>query len=1347
MNSYNTKLSTRLCTILVILSMLTLQLNAAVKFWDLNGTTPGASTTPTGTWNTSTANWTTDATGSSATTAFAAGDSAIFSAGSDATGNYTVTVSGSPNPTAITNKNGKVLLAGSQVNMVPAAGAATVTVQTGATFSVGSSTAFAIATNVGATIVLDGGTWDNRLTGNAGNFFGTSANSTFLITVTTNNGILRFDTDPVLWGTNLLVILQTGNGTSPGMIISGPGGVTKTGRGVIAVATACTYQGPTIINDGEVRIRTTSNRLPTATDTTVNSPGILNLNGVGQQIGSLAGNGSVGLGAAVLVIGGTNSTIFSGAISNIANAGAGAVTTSSGNGVTKQGTGVLTLSGPNAYNGVLTLSAGGINVTPTGALCDPVADVIVNGGTLSLTNTAQGVENFGGTGGTVILNAGHTLTINAVNGNASRPTTFSGAIVGPGSIVKNGGLTESLLGANTYTGSTTINDGKLITSTASTGGGDYITSEGTTLGVKSTGAGNSLAMSSLGFGNGAMEFDFAGFAPTVAIANVTTLGINGSVSVHAKGFNTTGGPFTLIQYVGTRTGVGAFVPGALPPHTSGTFLDDIANSKVMLTITNADTLVWVSDASGVWDVNNGGNQIWKLNPANTASEYQENAMQGDTVRFDDTKTGTATVSVPGTVLPYKVTVDNSATNYSFSGGGKISGITSLTKSGTGLLLIETTNDYSGGTTLNAGTIATTNNSPLGTGKLTINGGAIRADTSARTISTPVDLSGNVTLGDAVNNGDLTFATGAWNITGSSRQINVDTINATISGVISGNGIIKNGGGTLSLTAANTFSGGVALNSGTLRVNNNASVPANSAVTLADGVTIATTAGTARTVTGAFTANGNFTIGQAAGGTAALTLAGGVNLGGATRTITTPNATDTISGVVTNGGLTKAGSGTLILTSPANTYSGDTTINAGTISVDADATVGGGTLIFNGGDLNVTADRAANVLSNAISIQSNAEVTTTSAATSVNCRFTSSSITAAAGRTLTLRNDGADGAADTFDVIFSGGGLSYGEAIVIDNGAVGKTRLNLFNTNTDPAQTFSGVISGSGAVNRSASVAGTGGTTTFTAANTYSGGTTVNRGLLQVNNTTGSGTGSGAVTVASGGALGGTGSISGAVTVNAGASIGAGASAGILTLTGGLNLSAGGTNIWELAANSTSGAGVNFDQISMTGGNLALGGTSKLQLKFIGSATFPDATNAFWQTSHSWLVIAGSGAAANAGATTFSAVTGAEGGAGTFSTSADANGNVTLNFTPGVQAPAPTIDSAVLGVGTGNTLLSWSSVAGATYGVQYKTNLNQVGWLNLTNLTATGTSTTITDTTVPVPKERYYRVISPFPQAP
>src|SRR5438445_6873137 len=84
-------------------------------YWDINGTTAGAGTTPTGTWGTS-AFWNTLADGTGATGAWVSGDNAFFSAGSDASGAFTVAVSGAQTVAAWTINQGTITLSGSAVN-------------------------------------------------------------------------------------------------------------------------------------------------------------------------------------------------------------------------------------------------------------------------------------------------------------------------------------------------------------------------------------------------------------------------------------------------------------------------------------------------------------------------------------------------------------------------------------------------------------------------------------------------------------------------------------------------------------------------------------------------------------------------------------------------------------------------------------------------------------------------------------------------------------------------------------------------------------------------------------------------------------------------------------------------------------------------------------------------------------------------------------------------------------------------------------------------------------------------------------------------------------------------------
>ena len=84
------------------------------QYWDTDGTTPGAGgAAPSGAWNGSAANFSTDSTGSSATGATTGVlDDVVFAAGSDGTGSYTVTVSGTQTAHAVQFARGDVLLSG-----------------------------------------------------------------------------------------------------------------------------------------------------------------------------------------------------------------------------------------------------------------------------------------------------------------------------------------------------------------------------------------------------------------------------------------------------------------------------------------------------------------------------------------------------------------------------------------------------------------------------------------------------------------------------------------------------------------------------------------------------------------------------------------------------------------------------------------------------------------------------------------------------------------------------------------------------------------------------------------------------------------------------------------------------------------------------------------------------------------------------------------------------------------------------------------------------------------------------------------------------------------------------------
>lgn len=453
---------------------------------------------------------------------------------------------------------------------------------------------------------------------------------------------------------------------------------------------------------------------------------------------------------------------------------------------------------------------------------------------------------------------------------------------------------------------------------------------------------------------------------------------------------------------------------------------------------------------------------------------------------------------------------------------------------------------------------------------------------------------------------------------------------------------------------------------------------------------------------------------------------------------------TINGLINgSGGLMKVGAGALALTA-VNPYSGATTNASGVISINGTATFGDGTgwLVLSGGDLLCKNTRSGAPIANPILLAGSSTISGDGTLTN-SLRilpFSSSSLTTASG-TLTLRHSGTNAFAsnNVFRVRFMGGGLNFTRPITL--GFIGdlpatQTQLESYNDAGD--QTFTGNISGTGQFRRDATNVSTTARTILNGVNSYSGGTVIAAGTLLVNNPFGSGTGSGFVAVSNNGTLGGSGTIAGPVTC-AGL-ISAGQSAGTLTFDGGLDLSAGGTNVWELAALSEAGEGANFDQLVLTAGNLTLGGSAKLQLSFIGAATPPVTTNAFWQGIRLWKIISLTGAATNSGATRFPTIVNGTFAAGVFTNYADVNGNVWLKFIP-PNAYTPPVIEPLVSAGTTNTTISWSAVVGQTYEVRFKDDLDAGDWALLGSLIATNNPATLVDPSAHQP-QRFYRVVIP-----
>ncbi len=308
--------------------------------------------------------------------------------------------------------------------------------------------------------------------------------------------------------------------------MSGSGGLTKVGTGMLTLSGASTYSGATAVNAGTLQAGA-ANAFSASSAFTVAGGATLDLASFDQTIGSLAGGGSVTLGSATLTTGTDNtSTTFSGTMSGIG-------------GLTKVGAGTLTLSGANIYFGGTTINAGTLAVSADNNLGNGSGTLALGGGTL------QYLSGFT-SNRAVTLNAGGGIF--DTNGNNS---TLGGTLSGIGGLTKIGAGTLTLSGANSYFGGTTINAGTLAVS-----------------------ADNNLGNGSgaLAFGGGTLQY-LAGFTSTRAV----TLNSGGGI------FDTNGNNATL---GGTLSGI-----GGLTKIGAGTLTLSGTNTYSGTTTINAGTLI------------------------------------------------------------------------------------------------------------------------------------------------------------------------------------------------------------------------------------------------------------------------------------------------------------------------------------------------------------------------------------------------------------------------------------------------------------------------------------------------------------------------------------------------------------------------------------------------------------------------------------------------------------------------------------------------------------------------------------------------------------------------------------
>jgi autotransporter-associated beta strand protein len=707
-------------------------------------------------------------------------------------------------------------------------------------------------------------------------------------------------------------------------LMSGTGGVIINGPGTLALGTSPnSYSGPTIVNGGILQINSSSagNGFANNSVLTVNSGGELDLNtsdalgyavnlpvtnyGIIKKLASqsetmfrpiylsngslvttlanveqfesfggfirtlpnttnfVSGPGRFGLRTATCYIFVDTNSILTYSVTIDQN--------TAGAPLNKNGIGTLVLSGTNTFTGNTVVSNGTLLINGSGSL---------------------GSGNYSG----VISNYGTIAYSSSLN------QALSGQITGTGALIVNGPGAVALSGVNNFTGTTTVNGGRLVEYSTQPDTSPVVVNDAGTLTVVGAPTG-SFAPSTLTLGSS------AGATLQVALQNTTTaplaptnLVLKGANTVYLSG-NLAPGSYPVLNYASVSgSGTLNFI---LPNGVSGNVAFNSGNNTYTLTVSSVTATYWDSAVNGTWDINTTGN--W------SAPSSGNTYIDGSLVQFDDTHNTGAIFGITNlvtTLVSPSTTIINSTNNYSIS-NVIIGGSGGLIKNGAGNLTNFGSDIYTGPTVINQGQIiagaASVGGTPFGVNSTITLANSASAAINLNNFSTVV---GSIN-GGGTSGGNVAFGSGTLTVGG-------DNTSATYSGVISGSGgLALTAAGSLTLANTNTFTGGL-------------TVGAYNTLTLAGP-------------SGQLgSANGNY--------------AGAITLNG--QYLYNTPMTNTNSGAITGtGALTVNGPGSLVLANSGDTYTGQTTVNGGILVLQAttgsSGNIRGSTIVINpGGEMDI-----------------------------------------------------------------------------------------------------------------------------------------------------------------------------------------------------------------------------------------------------------------------------------------------------------------------------------------------------------------------------------------------------------
>ena len=1099
-------------------------------------------------------------------------------------------------------------------------------------------------------------------------------------------------------GGSVTLTLANDAATTESGSLTGAGSLVKSGSGNLTLSGVNSYTGSTTVNSGILTTGTgalgnsaivvnngatlSAADFGLAASLTVSGSGSATISNSGSY-GAVANAGSVAFtGSGTTTLGslsGAGQTRFSGsAILNGSGVSAGSVTATNSLKLNTLGGGFVSAAALE----IGTLNGGNAVATTSATLSTMTA------GSLTLNGAAA---NFSGSlnGGTISLSNAASLTVST--------GSFSGTLLGTGTLNKSGNtaftlntVPDNTVGIKLQAG--TLNAGNLLTGsrsitleantqlgvTLSTGtfSGTVTASDATSALRLSSSAPATLTLGSSAILSGSITLASAGVTLNLANAGVSTFAPNTSLTI------LNGGSLILGQSTTQEVDISSLnlVSGSLYLSGNGKIYYDnkpsfLTDSNLLVSGTNVvlsgsasfDTLTQGgSVGNGTYQFYAGRVQLTggtavsatllKLDPKTATTTirlasgtFSQAILAGSTsgqgvvsvegqvyagsyansagVTTILTNAGsllTGTSSATPTAIANSGTLKISVTDVSKTVANVISGNGTLEKLDAGTLVLSGVNTYSGTSTLSAGVLKLGNAAALGTGSIAFSGGILNFGTVTADLSSRFgSVSGSNSVAVDTNGNDEMFG-------------------SSISG---SGGLRKLGSGSLLLTAANTFTGGVGVEGGILILASAGSLSAGS-VTISAGAGLLFARNDATSYSGSLLGAGS--LAQAGAGALTLTGSGSgftgtyglyagtlvlgsnsamtsgtlVFLGGLLRygngvttdvsqrmaplsggsaAIDTNGNSVTFAGSLTGtGGLVKSGSGNLTLAG-SNTFSGATAVNAGTLTAGTGALANTSSITVSGASLKA-ADLNANA-SLSIDLTGSATVSNSGSYGAVS----NSGIAAFNGGTVTLGSLSGVGAT-TFagNARISTGSISGGSVA-----AVGSLQANVGGGIVSAASLAAGTLSGG-----SVTVAG------GVSANLVSGGNVSVGGLAKLDQVSGGNLAlnSGTISILNGGTVAV--ASTGTLTVNAGSSdsviSGSGSfvkdgsgvlalnSVGGLAVTGKVSVNAGTLNVVDLAASQltvnngaqasisaagTYGAVSNSGSAAFNGGTVTLGSLS------------------------------------------------------------------------------------------------------------------------------------------------------------